>query len=211
LESLELQATIRTTKGNNPARALRREGSVPAVMYGPGAPTVMLSLNRLQLDNLLKKIPASRTVLDLSIEGDAKSPRKAMIKEIQSHPVTKEILHADFYEVSSERKISVQVPVVAFGKSKGVEMGGMLQIIRRKLEVSCFPTQIPEAIRIDVTELGIGDVVHVKDITPPTGVEIPAEVNFTVITVIGAKVEKSEEGQGETEAAEAPQGKSKSE
>lgn len=208
MESLELQATVRTTKGNNQAKALRRGGNIPAVLYGPGAPTVSLFLNRLNLDTLLKKYPMSRLVFDLNIEGDTKSPRKAMVKEIQTHPVSRAILHADFYEVSAERKISVQVPVIAMGKSKGVEMGGMLQIIRRKLEVSCLPNQIPEAIRIDVTELGIGDVVHVKDIKPPEGVEIPAEVNFTVITVVGARAETPGEGKGEAEpAAEGTQSK----
>lgn len=151
----------------------------------------------------------SRLVFNLNIDGDAKSPRKAMIKEIQAHPVSRDILHADFYEVSAERKISVQVPVIAMGKCKGVETGGMLQIIRRKLEVSCLPNRIPEAIRVDVAELGIGDVVHVKDITPPEGVEIPAEVNFTVITVVGATAEAQGVAKGESEqAAETAQTKS---
>jgi large subunit ribosomal protein L25 len=119
--------------------------------------------------------------------------------------VTGSPLHIDFYEIDMARKISVKVPVTTTGKSVGVERGGLLQIIRRELEVYCLPGNIPEMITIDITDLEIGASVHVQDIEPEGDVEIPTEVNFTVLTVISPKVEEKEEeeeleeGEGEAE------------
>jgi large subunit ribosomal protein L25 len=130
-----------------------------------------------------------------------------MIKELQAHPVSGRFLHIDFYEIDLARKIRVGVPVIATGQSIGVELGGLLQIVRRELEVLCLPTQIPESIKVDVTNLDVGDSIHVEEIQVEGDVEIPADVNFTVVTILAPKVEaepeeEEEELEEEAEAAE---------
>jgi large subunit ribosomal protein L25 len=167
----------------------------------------MLSVSAYDLDMTLKKGNISRAILSLAI--DDQPSRIAMVKELQQHPVTGDVLHLDLYEIDMARKIKVNVPISTTGKSKGIELGGMLQIIRRELEVLCLPNAIPETITIDITDLDIGDSVHVEDITFEGDVEIPHEVNYTVLTITTTKaeaeeevVEEGEEGEEEAEQVE---------
>ncbi len=204
MNTIELNAKTRTTKGDGPARVLRRDGRVPAVLYGPHADNIMLSVSAYDLDMILKQGSVGRTIFNVKID-DGKTSKSAMIKEMQMHPVTRSFLHLDLYEISMDRKIHVHVPVVTTGKAKGVEMGGVLQLVFRELEVLCFPNEIPDSITIDVTELGVGDAVHVEDIQLQGNAEIPHDTNFTVLTVTSVKAEAEEgaKGEGEEEAAEA--------
>jgi len=198
LDLIELKAAIRAEKGDGPAIRLRQAGRMPAVLYGPGSAPVMLSIDRRDLELILKKNSVSQVVLNLAVD-ELSGSKAAMIKELQIDPLSGGYLHADFYEVAMDRKVLVKVPVATKGKCIGVELGGMLQVIRRKLEVLCYPNSIPKSIIIDVTDLGLGGSVHVEDIVLEGGAEIPHDVNFTVLTVLGRKVEKAE---GEGEAVE---------
>ena len=119
-----------------------------------------------------------------------------MIKNVQMHPVTRHMIHADFYEIAMDRKIRAMAPVTVTGKCIGVENGGMLQIIRRELEVLCFPNQMPEEIEIDITDLDMGDSVHIQDIVTEEGIEFPHDVNFTVLTILSGRPEEAGEGAG---------------
>lgn len=208
MENIDLKAQMRTTTGNGPARAMRRDGRVPAVLYGPKTEPSMISIGAYDLDTILKKGSIGRSIINLDIDG-VKGIKAAMVKEMQTHPVSRDILHIDFYEVDMKRKIKVNVPIVTTGKSVGVELGGMLQIIRRELEVFCLPNKIPQAITIDIADLDIGGSVHVNDIETEDDVEIPHDVNFTVLTILSPKkeeeeVEEVEEGEeGEVAEAEA--------
>jgi len=208
LETIELKAQTRTTRGNSPAKAMRREGNVPAVLYGPKIEPKSLSISAHELETIVKQGGLGRAILNLSIAGEQKA-KAVMIKELQSHPVSNRLLHVDLYEVSMDREIRVNVPVVTTGTSKGVESGGLLQIIRHELEVLCLPNAIPESINIDITDLDIGDSVHVEDINMDESVQLPHEVNFTILTISSPKkeaVEGAEEGEAvaaaEGEAAE---------
>ena len=201
MDKIALNAKIRTTKGNSPARALRREGRVPAVLYGPNTEPTMISIDANEVETIIKRGGLGRSIFNLSLD-DGKKETMVMIKELQSHPVSREVLHVDFYEVSMDRKVWVLVPVVTTGKSIGVENGGMLQIIRRELEVACRPDAIPASITIDISDLDVGDAVHVADIATPENVEIPHDVNFTVLTVVSTKREGAEADEGEGEGAE---------
>ena len=192
MESIELKASVRKTVGNNPAKALRREGKLPAVLYGPGKQPLLLSVDTHELELVVKGVSSAQLLLQLIIENDKHAKRRAMIKELQRHPLSREPLHVDFYEVSMDRKISVKIPVVTTGTSQGVAMGGMLQIIRHELEVECLPNQIPEKIEIDITDLDIGDSVHVQEIPLAGEVEFPTDVNFTVLTVLSPTKEEEE-------------------
>lgn len=200
METIELKTTIRNTFGNSPARTLRRQGRIPAVLYGPGKEPVSLSIDKNELEKILKTRQISHLLLNLIIQNGKESKRTAMIKEFQKHPVTQAFVHIDFYEISMDRKIRVNVPVLTTGKAVGVEEGGILQIIRRELEVLCMPGEIPAAFEVDISNLEIGDSIHVEDIPRAEGVEIPADVNFTVITILSPK--KEAEAEEEEEAAE---------
>ena len=208
MEQIELNASIRKTTGNGPAKVLRRQGRVPAILYGPKSDPVLLSVGRQELDRVLKKGGFGQMLLKLVIQNGTTETKTTMIKELQTDPVSHNYLHIDFYEVDLTRKILVKVPLVAHGKAKGIEDGGMLQLVRRELEVLCLPTQIPEILEIDITKLDIGDSLHVKDIPLPEGIEIPAESNFTILTIVSgrmaeevvAEAEVTEEGAGEEQA-----------
>ena len=207
MELIELKANIRNSVGKGQARALRRAERIPAVLYGPGTEPVLLSIEINDLEKALKKSTASQALLNLTILNGESTSRTAMIKELQIHPVSRNYQHIDFYEISMDRKIRVKIPVVAKGKSRGVEEGGILQIIRRELEILCLPTEIPETIELDITELDIGDSIHVNEIPFEGDIEIPADVNFTVITVLSPKAEVEEvEEEGEEEGEEAVEG-----
>jgi len=196
LETINLKAKIRTTVGNGPARGLRRQGRIPAVLYGPDTEPMSLSVERSELEKVLKKGQTAQLLLNLIIENGKESKRSAMIKELQTHPATHGLMHIDFYEISMSRKIRVNIPVVTVGKARGVELGGMLQVVRRELEVHCLPGDIPKTFEIDISDLDIGGTIRVQDIALPENVEIPADVNFTVVTVVSPKRETPEGGEG---------------
>ena len=204
MNTIELSATTRTTTGNGPARVLRRQGRVPAILYGPHAESIMLSISAYDLDKILKQGSVGRTIFTVNID-DGKIGKSAMIKEMQLHPVTRSFLHLDLYEISMDRKIHVNVPVVTTGKAVGVEMGGLLQLVFRELEVLCYPNEIPDNITIDISQLGLGDAVHVEDIKLSGNAEIPHDTNFTILTITSpkAEAEEGEKVEGEEEAAEA--------
>lgn len=206
MDLIELKGDIRKTRGKGAGRSLRREGRMPGILYGPGAEPIALSVNVRELENILKKKRMSQALLNLVIQNGETAAYPAMIKELQTHPVSRDFLHADFYRISTDRKIRTTVPVVTKGKAKGVELGGMLQIIRRELEILCYPNEMPAAIEIDISDLGVGESVHVKDIPTSDALEIPAEVNFTVVTVLSTRSAKDDEeeetAEGEEEAEE---------
>jgi len=202
LEIKELNANVRSTTGNGAARALRREGKIPAVLYGPGMASVSLIIDIKELETALKKGNIGQSLFNLKVKNGDTYSKTVMIKELQSHPLTQNFLHADFFEIAMDREITVNVPVSTIGKSIGVELGGLLQVIRRELEIICLPTQIPESIEIDVTDLEIGDAVHAEDIKLPEGISIDTDVNYTVVTVLTPKVEEEEEEEEEAEELE---------
>ena len=206
MEKIKLTANVRTDTGNGPARVLRRDGKIPAVLYGPDTKPILLSIHTHDFELLLKDYNVSQMVLDLDVKNGKTIKKSVMVKELQTHPVSHTLLHVDFYEISMTRKIKVNVPIVTTGKSAGEELGGVVQIIRRELEVLCLPGEIPESITVDISELEIGDSLHVEDITLGGDIEISAEVNFTVLTVTSPKVEVEEEEEIEEEEGEEIEG-----
>jgi large subunit ribosomal protein L25 len=204
LELKELTANVRSTRGNSPARELRREGKIPAVLYGPKAETISLTIPAYDFENILKKGRVSQTIFNLLIQNGATVNKTAMIKELQNHPVSHKCLHVDFYEVSMDRKVTVSVPVATIGKSKGVDNGGMLEVILRELEITCFPQFIPDSIEIDITDLDMGDSLHAGDIELREGIEMHTDKDFTVVTIISPKAEikAAEEGEEQEEKSE---------
>jgi large subunit ribosomal protein L25 len=197
LEKIELQATVRKTVGNGPARGLRRIGKIPAVLYGSKTEPVLLSVNTRDVEQVLKKGSIGQIILNLVIQNGKKITKAAMIKELQTHPVSGSFIHVDFYEIDMKRQINVMVPIVTKGISKGVELGGLLNIVRREVEILCLPGDIPESIEIDITDLDIGDAIHIEDIALGDDIEVSSDINFTVVTVLSPKVEEVEEEEEE--------------
>jgi large subunit ribosomal protein L25 len=177
----------------------------PAILYGPGTQPILLTVNVREFDHAVQKGNIRRTIFALNIQNGATFTKPAVIKEIQRHPVSGRFLHVDFYEIDMQRKLRVMVPIMPKGKAKGEEFGGMMQIIEREIEVFCLPGEIPDALELDVADLGIGDALHVRDIALPAGVELPAGVNYTVVTVVSQKAEAAPTA-GEAEAGEAAEG-----
>lgn len=203
MEQFELKVTVRKTTGNSPARELRRGGQIPAVLYGPQTEPVLLSVNIKELEQIIKKGNIGSIIFNLVIQNGEKITKPAMIKEFQDHPVSGNYLHVDFYEIDMQRKINVMIPVVTQGISKGVEAGGLLQIVRREIEVLCMPGDIPEAIKIDISDLDVGDSVHIDEVPLGDNIEVASDVNFTVVTILSPKVEEVEEEEEGLEGEEA--------
>ena len=208
MELIELNATVRKSVGNSAARSLRRSGQIPAVLYGPKTKSALLSVSIKDLEQVFTQGNVFQVILNLVIQNGKKVTKSAMIREFQTHPVSGNFIHVDFYEIDMKRQIKVMVPVVTKGQSVGVELGGMLNIVRREVELLCLPGDIPEAVEIDITNLDIGDSIHIEDIPLGENVEIAADVNFTVVTVLSPKVEEEvvEEEEAELEAGEAEEG-----
>jgi large subunit ribosomal protein L25 len=204
LDLIELKTKIRTTTGNGPARRLRVSGQIPAVLYGPKTEPVLLSVDKSDLELLFKKGGIGQVVLNLVIQKNGETlTMPAMIKELQTHPVSRNFIHVDFYEIKMDQKITAKIPVITTGKAKGVEAGGILQIIRRELEVECLPLEVPESIEVDISDLDIGDSIHVGQIHVEGEVEFLEEDDYTVVTVSSPKMEEEPEEEEEAEEEEA--------
>lgn len=186
----QLNVVSRKDVGKGGARALRRQGLVPGVVYGRGLEACGVAVDPKALQQAIATKAGWNTLITL--QGDGPFDGKVVIlKDMQVHALRRQMTHVDFQAVDLKQKVHVMVPVRAIGKSKGEKLGGQLQIIRHELEVVCLPDSIPPSIEIDVTELGVGDVVHINDVKLMPGVEVPHDVNFTVITVTGHKAEEA--------------------
>ena len=209
METIEIEVEPREGRGKGAARALRRLGKVPAVLYGPRRDAIRVVLDSKDFETRVGSLTGSHLIRLKSSTTDI-AGRLALVKELQRHPVSSSLVHADLYEVDVDTKIRVDVPLQFVGKCQGVELGGILQPIRREIEVLCLPTEIPDFLEVDVTALGIHDVVHVRDLKAPKGAEIQLDGDLTVVTVQPPIVEevKVEEGEGAVAAAEtkAPEG-----
>ena len=181
MASANLSVTARENSGKGVARSFRRDGRVPAVIYGHGREPQTLSINTRDLEKLLEHISAENTVIDLDVDGTS---ARTLIREIQRHPFKRQILHVDFQELVAGEKVIVRVPVILIGVPDGVRMdGGILDQTMRELEVEDDPSNIPNHIEVDVTKMVIGSSLHVSDITLPEGVEVVAEEDASVAVV----------------------------
>jgi large subunit ribosomal protein L25 len=201
MDTVEINVERRTGTGKGAARKLRRAGRVPGILYGPQRSTTQISVQAEQFERRLGHLEGSHLIRLVNGDGgDAElHERMVLLREMQRHPVTGRVLHADFYEVDLTERLVVSVPLHFVGKAVGVVAGGILQPILREIEVECLPTEIPEFIEVDVSELGIHDAVHLTDLKLPEGVQAVAEATQTLVTVLPPTVEAKP-----TEGAEAP-------
>jgi large subunit ribosomal protein L25 len=185
----ELSIKHRTATGKQMAKRLRREGAVPAVLYG-GAKPEAVSVDPKSVLRIIHGHEGSTQLLSLTFEGDGGS-RMAIIRDLQFDPVTERLLHVDLQEVTADRPITVRVAVHPAGEAAGVrEQKGILNLVLHELDVSCLPTMIPEYIPADVTALMIGDVLTVADLRAPEGVRILNDPGQAVVTVAAPMAEE---------------------
>jgi len=192
----ELQVVPRTGTGKGVARTLRREGLVPAVVYGKDMDPCSITVDPKALNQAIATEAGWNTLITLKGDGPFDG-KVVLLKDMQVDAIKRNPLHADFNEIDLKKKIHVMVPVNAIGTPAGVIEGGTLSVVRHELEVYCLPTAIPKSIDIDVSAMEVGDVFHVDDLEVEEGAEIPHEVNFTILTVVGRMAEEVEEVEGE--------------
>ena len=201
MEIIKLEAASRNQSGKSSARRLRREGHVPAIAYGKELPSVSLSVAPKGLQDILKSGHGQNTVVELGIDGGKKIT--ALLRDYTVHPVTREMLHADFVEIKLDKPVDVEVPFVCKGKAAGVVLGGILRQVYRKLPIRCLPEQIPVVIEHDVTALNLGDHVKTSDLGLPQGVTVRLPADQTVAGVVAPEKEKPEDVEGTSPAAAA--------
>jgi large subunit ribosomal protein L25 len=185
-----LKAEIREGVGKEKAKKLRAKGLIPAVFYGPRSQTVPLVIDSKELTRALQTEAGENVLIDLDILKGPHSDRKVvMIKDIQIDPLQRITLHTDFYEVAMDEMVTVEIPVHLIGKPEGTKMGGILEQVRRVIQIQCLPGDIPKSIDIDVSLLKIGDSIHVEDIQVERA-KIIFDTNFTIATVVPPVVEE---------------------
>jgi large subunit ribosomal protein L25 len=204
-----LSARTRDSKGKGAARKFRKNKQIPAIFYGPDTEPVMLAADYPELERIIRQSSGENIILDLKVESeDGTEIKSVILKELQVDPITDIFLHADFYEITMDKEITVPVPVHLINTPVGVTDGGILQHVRRELTVSCLPDKLIEALEVDVSGLDIGDSVHVRDIRFPEGITSLDEEHLTVAVVAAPTVmpeeveEEVEEEAVEEEAAE---------
>jgi large subunit ribosomal protein L25 len=189
LETLEIQVSAREPGSKHQARRLRREGKIPAILYGPKVQSIALELNKKEFSTRVADLEGSHLVR-LKSGSTTLADKVALVKEMQYHPISGDVIHADFYEVDLTARIEVSVPLHFVGKAAGVVRGGILQPIVREIQVECLPLDIPEFFNVDVGALDIGDSVHVEELPMPKGVTAVYDSNFALVTVATPTVEE---------------------
>jgi large subunit ribosomal protein L25 len=186
-----LKAQPRQEHGKSATRKMRAAGRIPAVVYGRGDETRMLSVDAHELDLLFKRVHYENTIIEIAIDGD-RSPVKTLVREVQSHPYRPQVLHVDFQQVHAGERIHVDVPIRLHGTAEGTRLGGVLMHTISDLPVRCLPDRIPESIDIDISHLGINESVHLRDITLPEGVEAEIDADRSICSVAPPTVSVAE-------------------
>lgn len=188
--------------GKGTVNRLRKKGFIPGVLYGSNIKNLTVSISEKEL----RKINLDSThIIKAVVDGE--SEHTVLIREYQRHPINQKVIHLDLYEVSLTEKLRTVIPLVITGKPKGVTQGGVLQFGIREVEIECLPTDIPEDIDVDVSDLEIGDMKKVGDLVAPSGVTILTDPEQVIVTVV-APVLETESEEEKTEEAAAPTPKS---
>jgi large subunit ribosomal protein L25 len=204
MATASLKATVRSGAGTGDARKLRQAGTIPAIIYGHGRDPQSLSLEGREVEKLLSTISAASTVIELAVDG---TTARTLIREVQRHPVRRNIMHIDFQQLVAGEKVTVSIRIRFTGTADGVRnSGGILAETMHEISVRCDPSLIPEYVEVDVTPLTIGHSIHVRDLKLPEGVQVLDEPSATVCvcTVPAAAIEEAKpaEGAEPTAAAE---------
>jgi large subunit ribosomal protein L25 len=195
MAEVSLKVQKRESMGKGPAKRLRAGGMIPAVIYGHGEETISLTMDGKNFHSILHAHHGENIIFDVQVPGQSQ-PLKAILRDVQHHPVTGEILHVDFQHISMTEMITVHVPVVLVGMPTGVKnQGGILEHILHELEIECLPTDIPEHIEVDVSALDVGDSIHVSNLIADK-VKVLTEADRSIATVVPPTVIKAAAEEG---------------
>jgi large subunit ribosomal protein L25 len=195
MDRVKIEASLRTTGSKGDRNQARKEGNVPAVVYGQGADPVPIILESKEFKRALSTAAGSNVLLDLEIKGDNGSSKETvMVKDIQRDPLHWNfLLHADLIRISLLDKLEVEVPLNFTGEPEGAKEGGVFQISTREIRIRCLPTSIPQSIDVPIDGLNIGDVLTVEDIKLPDGIEMLEDLSVSIASVLAPHEEKLEE------------------
>lgn len=201
MRSIELNVVSRQTEDS--AHRLRKTGSLPGVLYGAGADSVRVQVDAHEFGKSglagrgahLIRLRSAEAALDQGL---------ALVQEIQGHPVSGKPIHVDFLRVDANKPVTTSIALAFVGKAKGIVDGGILQPVRREVDVRALPANLPEQIDVDVTSLGIHDAIHVAELVLPAGVEVVYQDNFTIVSVLSPTVEAVSAAPAGEAAAAAP-------
>jgi large subunit ribosomal protein L25 len=183
METVTLNVELRQGTGKEKAGRLRRTGKVPGVCYGQGKRTAAVCVDAREFRFKVERMEGSHLIQFASPLPEL-NEKLVLVKEVQRHPVTSEVLHLDFYEVDETKPIQTTVPLHFVGKPEGVTAGGVLQAVRRDITVECLPRNIPEFLELDVSGLKIHDAIHIEELPLPPGVKAVYDTNVTLVTVL---------------------------
>src|SRR5947208_13626467 len=190
MAEISITAKARDERGKNAARRIRREGLIPAVVYGGKGDTMTVAVDPKSLQKVLRSESGRNTILKLDIGG--KGATNAILKSWQVDPIREHFLHADFYRIAMDVAIRVNVPIATKGEARGVKVdAGILELVIREIEVECLPGDIPERIEVDVTDLGINQSLRVSDVPAPPKVKVLQAADQVVVHVISVKEEEA--------------------
>jgi large subunit ribosomal protein L25 len=199
MEAPILRAVRRERSGKGVARKIRTQGMIPGVLYG-GGENIPLTLHPKELLKILAS--GENTIFRLEIDGEVGGDRQAIVRALQRDPLKETLLHADLYRISMDVEITVSVPVVLQGMSREVsDVGGVINQLLHEIGIQCLPSLIPHELSIDVAHLGIGEVLHVRDLPIPPGIQVLADADEVVASV---SVRGEEEAAAASPTAEAP-------
>jgi len=202
MKEISIAATARPATGKGPARRSRQEGNIPAVVYGPEIQPMVVEVPERVFRAAMKTAHTS-SILNLNVDG---KENRVILRDLQRDPVTNRVIHMDFHAISMTKPINVALPIKFVGTPRGVKTdGGIMQATMRELEISCLPDKIPEVFEINVDDLGIGDSLHVSDLSIPD-VEIVTPARRTVVVISAPTVIKSEVTEDEEEGEEGVEG-----
>lgn len=206
-KAIDLKVYARAAKGRGPVGRLRRGGRVPAVLYGKRTDSVSLEVGEKELNAAIHGTASENVLLDLQMElGDQSRKTTAFVQHVHHDPITGKILHVDLHEIAADEKLKAHVPLRGLGEPVGVKtFGGILEHILRDLHVECLPKDLPDLIEVDVSELNVGQSIHVKEIAVPAGVAVlnPGDV---VVFAVAAPTVVEEPTPAEAAAEAAPAG-----
>ncbi len=186
MEEINLLVQARTGTGKSKVKALRHQGIIPGIVYGEGRKSQAIQIDRKTFLRLLKSQKGENIIIKLSVASEDKKSREVpvIIKEMQHDPVSDELMHIDFNQISLTKEIKVKVPIVAKGEAVGVKQdGGSLDHLLWDLEIECLPAQIPANIEVDVTNMKINDSIHIKDLNIPAGIKVLHDPDLMVLSV----------------------------
>lgn len=192
MQIINLAVNERSIRGSKKARALRRAGKIPAILYGHGMQPLSLEVPRKSLLSTLHTKSGSNVIVNLQLDGVKLKESTCLIRDLQHNPVTDEIDHVDFTVISMTEKIQVNVPLSTVNgeESPGLKEGGILDVVHHEVRVECLPTQIPENIVVDIKGLKINDAIHARELKLPEGVTCLLDAEEVVVAVHAVKEEK---------------------